>query len=757
MTSQIEQGRVAHGVVTRIDQVLPTLASQDAIGDHVIQMQSVLRSCGYQSDIFYGDATTDRIDAGLHVGRIGDHPVESRALLYHLSIGSWVSDIFRDRPERKFVYYHNITPAELLTPWLPYVEAQVRQARSQLHELAPITEFAMAASAFNERELIDAGYRSTTTSPLLIDLERFNGRPDPLVTARLDANRIVGGVDLLFVGKVSPHKGQADLVKALSAYRAAYDPLARLHLVGGVMSEQYQQTVEAFAAKLGLADAIEFTGSVTHEELIAYYQGCQVFVCLSNHEGFCVPLVEAMYHDLPIVTWERAAIPETVTGAGLILDRKDPPLVSAAIDRVVRDDGLRRSLSEGAAERLSSYSLQQTSDIFVHAIEAAVESRHLRPALIKTNAPDDSGRFDQVLIEIEDEVRLRYASGDFPPSHLMDLDALFLESGPEGPQRKVHMHHPLTVATALRLLFPTTQPGELTSLANQWGGETEVQGLSDLRLLLGSVDHETFFSPVEVHIGQEDIVVVEVDGISLALDRHDHAVSRPIIDGRGHDPWLANIASDFCGPGMTVVDVGANVGYFTMLAWAAVGNEGRVVAVEPRSDNCRLLLLSAGLNSAFSIELLPVAADRNRGLAHLGVAIGTNGGFVPDDPSALLDGRAVIVPTFPLDELVDGPVHLIKVDVEGAEGRVMEGAASIISAYRPVVVTELCPAMLEAVSDVTCEDYLSRFVDLAFDIHEINPTERTMGPAEGLKGLMDRWGDRESIRNLILVPRATSA
>ena len=130
---------------------------------------------------------------------------------------------------------------------------------------------------------------------------------------------------------------------------------------------------------------------------------------------------------------------------------------------------------------------------------------------------------------------------------------------------------------------------------------------------------------------------------------------------------------------MTVIDVGANVG-LTMLAWAAVGDKGRVVAVEPRSDNCRLLLLSAGLNSAYTIELLPVAADRARGLAHLGVAIGTNGGFVSDDSSALLDGRAVIVPTFPLDELVDGPVHLIRVESRGG-GLVMEGAASIISEY----------------------------------------------------------------------------
>ena len=754
MSSVTEPGDRAGGTVTRIDQLLPTLAGRDAIGDFARQVQQVLRASGYRSDLYYGDASPDCLDVGLPVSRIGDHPPEGRVLLYHLSIGSGVSDIFRDRPERKFVYYHNITPAELLTPWLPHVEAQTRQARDQLRELAPVTEFAVTSSGFNRRELVDAGYRSSTTSPMLIDLERFDAEPDPEVAARLASGRAAGGTDLLFVGKVSPHKGQVDLVKALFAYRSVYDPLARLHIVGGAMSPPYQHAVEAFAAKLGLADAVRFAGSVTHGQLTAYYQGCGVFVCLTDHEGFCVPLVEAMYHDLPIVTWECAAVPETVQGAGLVLPTKDPSLVGAAIDRVVRDDRLRRELSDRAAARSASLSLERTSERFVRTIEQAVTSGPAGPAAVEIHVPSGAGHVDEALAEIEAEVRRRQASGDLPASLGQDLDALFLEFRPPGPQRKVHMHHPLTVATALGLLFPTTPPDELASLAARWGGEAEVRSPSDLRLLLGSVDHDTFGSPVEVHFGREDVVVVEVDGITLALDRHDHAISRPIIDGIGHDPWLADVAAEHCRPGMTVIDVGANVGYFTMLAWAAVGNGGRVVAVEPRSDNCRLLLLSAGLNNAYTIELLPVAADRTRGLAHLGVAIGTNGGFVSDDPSALLDGQAVVVPTFPLDDLVDGPVHLIKVDVEGAEGRVMDGAASIIATHRPIVVTELSPTMLESVSEVTCEEYLSRFVDLAYDIHVIDPIGRTTGPAEGVAELMGRWGDPDTILNLILLPQS---
>ena len=357
--------------VRRIDQVIPTLASRDAIGGHVVQLRDLLRSRGFQSDIFYGHATPDRLDYGLPVSRLGDKPSNGRVLIYQLSIGSGVADIFRQRSERKFVNYHNITPADLLEAWVPAVGEEVRWGRAQLRDLAPVTEFAIADSMFNERELQVAGYRSTTTVPLLIDLDGFAGTPDPVLAERLAAQKAAGGTDLLFVGKVSPHKGQDDLVKALATYRRLYDPDARLHLVGGAISEEYQTALQRFADELGLLDAVEIAGSVTHEELIAYYAGADAFVCLSNHEGFCVPLLEAMYHRLPIVAHTTTAVPETVQGAGLILPNKEPARVAAAINRVVTDATLRSALARAASERVETFALPRVRDGFASALEAA--------------------------------------------------------------------------------------------------------------------------------------------------------------------------------------------------------------------------------------------------------------------------------------------------------------------------------------------------------------------------------------------------
>jgi len=357
--------------VVRIDQVIPSLASRDAIGGHVVQIRDLLRSRGYQSDIYFGNATPDRLDFGLPVTRIGDRSSAGRVLLYQLSIGSGVADVFRGRSERKFVNYHNITPADLLEAWIPAVGEEARWGRAQLRDLAPMTEFAIADSNFNERELQVAGYRSTTTVPLLIDLEGFAGSPDRALSLRLADEKADGGADLLFVGKVSPHKGQDDLVKALAAYRRVYDPKARLRLVGGAISDEYRVALERFAKELDLVEAVDIAGSVTHEELIAYYDAADAFVCLSNHEGFCVPLLEAMYHRLPIVAYTNTAVPETVQGAGLVLPNKEPARVAAAVDRVIHDTGLRSRLALAAKARIRTFALPRIRDRFAAALEEA--------------------------------------------------------------------------------------------------------------------------------------------------------------------------------------------------------------------------------------------------------------------------------------------------------------------------------------------------------------------------------------------------
>jgi glycosyltransferase involved in cell wall biosynthesis len=211
--------------------------------------------------------------------------------------------------------------------------------------------------------------------PLLIDMTSAGAPADPVRLARLGEARAAGGADLLFVGKISPHKAPHDLVKMLAVYRRLYDPAARLHLVGSPLGEHYGPALDAFVDKLGLSDAVFVTGSLSPAELEAYWAVADVFVCASDHEGFCVPLVEAMGHGVPVVAYGVTAVPETVGSAGLVLDNKEPLLFAAAVDRVMIDPELRRRLAAGAVERVAAYSLDRSRARFVELITGAVDGR----------------------------------------------------------------------------------------------------------------------------------------------------------------------------------------------------------------------------------------------------------------------------------------------------------------------------------------------------------------------------------------------
>jgi glycosyltransferase involved in cell wall biosynthesis len=358
--------------VRRIDQVVPTLAGRDAIGRHTLQVRRLLRQMGFASEVYFANASTDMLEEGRHIEQLGDADPDGRWLLYQLSIGSPVASTFAGRPEPKLVDYHNITPAELFDLWEPEVGEELKLGRLQMRQLAPLTTLAMADSPYNEAELKSAGYALTAVAPLLIDLEGFQGRADPGLSRRLASQRSKGGHDLLFVGKVAPHKAQHDLLKAFALYRRLYDPSARLRLVGGAIGEAYPWALESFAESLGVRDGLEVPGLVSHAELVAYYRNADVFVCLSEHEGFCVPLVEAMVHRLPIVAYGAAAVPDTIGDAGIVLDSKEPLRVAAAIDRVVGDAGLREALSREAGRRLSSLSLERSSGHFAEVISSVI-------------------------------------------------------------------------------------------------------------------------------------------------------------------------------------------------------------------------------------------------------------------------------------------------------------------------------------------------------------------------------------------------
>jgi glycosyltransferase involved in cell wall biosynthesis len=358
----------------RVDQVIPSLASRDAIGVHTVNLTRALRTAGIESDIFYGTCTPDMAEVGRPIGALGRPRRHERFLLYQASIGSPVFDTLMARDEPKLVNYHNITPAELLAPWEPAVAYEASLGRAQLARLAPHALLAVADSRYNELELHDVGYAKTEVVPLLIDMTRAGPSPDPSAARRLAGDKARGGADLLFVGKVSPHKAPHDLVKMLSVYRRVYDPAARLRLVGSPLGERYGPALEEFVRDLGLGEAVEITGSVEPSVLEAYYAAADVFVCGSEHEGFCVPIVEAMGHDVPVVAYGATAVPETVGDAGIVLPTKSPLRFAAAVHRVLTDDALRHRLTSAGRRQVERFALGASTARFVELMRAATGS-----------------------------------------------------------------------------------------------------------------------------------------------------------------------------------------------------------------------------------------------------------------------------------------------------------------------------------------------------------------------------------------------
>jgi L-malate glycosyltransferase len=356
----------------RVDQVIPSLASRDAIGVHTVAITEALRTVGIESDIFYGECTRDLADRARPMSSLG-RPGKHRWLMYQASIGSPVFDIFASRSEPKLLNYHNITPAVLLDGWEPAVGHEVTLGRSQVTRVAAECRLAIADSAFNEEELRDVGFRHTAVAPLLIDMTAA-AAPDPVLSRRLVAAKDDGGPDFLFVGKVSPHKAQHDLVKMLALYRRLYNDRARLHLVGTPLGKTYGPALSAFIAELGLSDAVSITGTVSPQELESYYREADVFVCASEHEGFCVPLVEAMGHGLPVVAYSTSAVPETVADAGLLLSSKDPLLFAASVHKVVEDARLRKQFVEAGRRRAEDFSLSNARRRFVDLLVDALGS-----------------------------------------------------------------------------------------------------------------------------------------------------------------------------------------------------------------------------------------------------------------------------------------------------------------------------------------------------------------------------------------------
>jgi len=348
-----------------IHQFATSLSYGDAISDEMLEIQKVLRERGHRSEIFtrFFDPRTAGLRRDYREYRKISSP--DHVVIFHFSIGSPVSKMFFRVPDRKIMIYHNITPHGFFLDYHRILARECYKGRLEIKLFVDKVDLAVGDSEFNRRELEAVGYPRTGVLPILMDFSKFDRQGDP-VTRRVFGD---GKTNVLFVGRLIPNKKFEDLIKAFYFYQKYFNPESRLILAGDHRGlERYLSAVLDLIGRLGLRD-VHLTGHVDFAELLAFYELADVYLSLSEHEGFGVPLLEAFHKKVPVVGFDAGAVGETMNGGGALLSKNDFPGIAALIDVLVRDRGMRQSVIEGQLGALEKFSRENVSRILLDHVE----------------------------------------------------------------------------------------------------------------------------------------------------------------------------------------------------------------------------------------------------------------------------------------------------------------------------------------------------------------------------------------------------
>ena len=345
-----------------IHQLLPTVSEGDAISNEAFRIQALLRAEGYESEIF-----ADLIDATLK-GAVQSYsayqPQKQNILLFHLSIGSPVTEFFCSVPDKKAVVYHNITPPEYFEGINEDLASLTRQGREELPQVVQAAHVLFADSEYNKRELEAAGAQGVHVLPLLLDWARY-ASIDPEVFRRFEGEV----VNILSVGKLARNKKPEDVIKAFAYYQTCFNPRSRLFLAGyGQDTQPYVAYLRRLVAELQLRE-VYFLGGVSQAALNSYFRLADVYVSMSEHEGFCIPLVESLYFQVPIVAYRAAAVPFTLQDAGVLVTQKDFRRIAALLHLILTDASLRAKILEGQAARLQHFTSGEHEWMFLSLLK----------------------------------------------------------------------------------------------------------------------------------------------------------------------------------------------------------------------------------------------------------------------------------------------------------------------------------------------------------------------------------------------------
>lgn len=335
-----------------VHQWIPAAHRGDAIGDSARRVRHLLRGMGHESDIF--SLTVD--DDLRHDIRPFSDPASRNGdvTIFHFALPSPMSAAFAALPHGRVLQYHNVTPARFFAPYAPSLFRLASIARDELTGLAPVTDLALGDSAYNRHELDEIGFARTGVMPIAVDTDRLTRAPrQPVLEEILDD----GLVNFLFVGRIAPNKKIEDHIRLAEQYKRYIDAYYRFIFVGRYdVVPRYYAAIRALLDEYKmLEDRFIFTGPVPDAELAAYYRASSVYVSLSEHEGFCVPLVEAMAMDVPVLAYSATAVPDTLGGAGVQFAPKDLEYAAELLGMLTFEDSPREEVLAGQRRRLQEF------------------------------------------------------------------------------------------------------------------------------------------------------------------------------------------------------------------------------------------------------------------------------------------------------------------------------------------------------------------------------------------------------------------
>ncbi len=339
--------------MTTVHQVLAKLAEADAIGHEVLGIQRRLLQAGYRSDIFVEMVDPQLEDITRDYHELYDEPDAGALLIHHFSIGSNASRTAFALPHRMALIYHNVTPPEYFVDFSPDIARHCYLGRRELRAYAHRCVIALADSEFNRRDLDLEGFPRTAVLPVIPDFTHLAAAPDPVLLEMFDD----GWTNIVFVGRMAPNKKIEDVIRFFHVYQTHFNSRSRLLLVGSHEGlDRYVFALTELLERLGQKH-VEFLGRVSNSELVACYESADLFLCASEHEGFCVPIVEAFYKEVPVMAYAAAAVPSTMDGAGMLYHAKDPMLIAALMNDVLSDGSRQEDIIQeqlAAVDRLQS-------------------------------------------------------------------------------------------------------------------------------------------------------------------------------------------------------------------------------------------------------------------------------------------------------------------------------------------------------------------------------------------------------------------